>query len=106
MCLFGLVSFQRNCVQKKTAVVVAIIVFYRGAVNDSLVVMGILTTPYVLEYAFSALIVAMAGILVSDFFSLHDKVESMNLSLEEAIKEKSKDLKTFNRNNAPLNPCS
>lgn len=94
-CLFGLVSFQRNCVQKKTAVVVAIIVFYFGAVNDSLVGMGILTAPYVLEYAFSALIVAMAAILVSDFFSLHDKVESMNLSLEEAIKEKTKDLKTL-----------
>jgi hypothetical protein len=74
-------------------VVVAIIIFYFAAVNDALVGMGLLSFPYLFEYAFSALIVSMAAILVNDFLNLHDKVENMNLTLEETVKERTRDLK-------------
>jgi hypothetical protein len=95
ICLFGLINFQQRSGQKKTAVVVAIIIFYFAAVNDALVGMGLILFPYLFEYAFSALIVSMAVLLVNDFLNLHDQVEKMNLALEATVREQSQDLKVL-----------
>ena len=57
--------------------------------------MGLFSSLYLFEYAFSALIVSMAAIQISDFLNLHDEIETMNLTLEETVKERTRDLKTL-----------
>ena len=95
ICLFGLFKFQRSAGHGKTAVVLGMIIFYFGAINDALVGMGLISLPYLFEYAFAALIVSMAAILVNDFLNLHDQVENMNLTLEETVRERTRDLKVL-----------
>ena len=95
ICLWGLVVYQKRSGSSKLPVVVAIIIFYFAAVNDSLVGMGLISSPFVFEYAFSALIVSMAMFLVNDFLNLHDQIEHMNIALEETVKEKTQDLKVL-----------
>ena len=95
ICLFGLFKFQRSAGHGKTAVVLGMIIFYFGAVNDALVGMGLISLPYLFEYAFAALIISMAAILVNDFLNLHDQVENMNVTLEETVRERTRDLKVL-----------
>lgn len=95
ICLFGLVKYQRRQGKKETTVVVAMVIFYFAAVNDALVGMGLLSLPFLFEYAFSALIVSMASIQIRDFLNMHDEIENMNLALEETVQKKTQDLKTL-----------
>jgi len=95
VCLFGMAGIEKRSARRKTLVLAAIIIFYFAAVNDALVGMGLLSFPYLFEYAFSTLIVSMAALLINEFLYLHDKVEKMNASLEETVEERTQELKVL-----------
>ncbi|MFH1981506.1 MAG: hypothetical protein ABIL58_06670 [Pseudomonadota bacterium] len=91
--IVGLIKFQRSSSHGKTPVVVAMAVLYCATINDVLVDMGIVSFLYLFEYAFSALNISMALILINAFLNIHGKVEKMNLLLEKTVKEKTQELK-------------
>ena len=93
ICIFGLINLQRSYGHGKTAVVVAMTIFYCAAVNDALVGIRIFSFLYLFEYAFSALIISMALILVNEFLNLHDKIENMSLWLEKTVTERTRESK-------------
>ena len=95
ICLIGLAKHRRGMGKKGGTIAAGLIIFYCAAVNDALVGMGLLKTPYLFEYAFSALIVSMAAIQISDFLNLHGEIENLNLTLEKTVKQRTDELQTL-----------
>ena len=99
--LLGLTHFTRRSGNRKTTVVVAIIIFYVAAVNDALVGMGIFSLPYLFEYAFSGLIFSMVLILVEEEVAVRTKAEKEldrhRNNLEKIVKQRTAELEISNQ---------
>jgi signal transduction histidine kinase len=70
----------------------SIIAFFMGVFNDIAVSMGLYKFIYCLEYMYMFIILNMAAILSSQFTDLHAAIEELNKSLEQKIKERTKEL--------------
>lgn len=71
---------------------ISVIVFFLGVFNDISVCIGFYQFVYLAEYTYLFIILTMAFILSGQFADLYVEVEAMNISLEQKIKERTKEL--------------
>jgi signal transduction histidine kinase len=71
---------------------ISIVVFFLGVFNDISVCVGFYQFVYLAEYTYLFIILTMAFILSGQFADLNVEIEAMNISLEQKIKERTKEL--------------
>jgi serine phosphatase RsbU (regulator of sigma subunit) len=66
--------------------------FFVGVINDALVGAGVYQFVYVSEYVFFAIVLAMSGVLLSEFVRARAAIEQMNEVLDRRVMERTHEL--------------
>jgi diguanylate cyclase (GGDEF)-like protein len=74
----------------------SLIIYYLGAVNDSMVASRVYQFVYFGEYAFSFIVIAMAYILLDKFVNLQIAYEEFNFDLERKVRERTLEIEILN----------
>jgi len=75
-------------------VMVSFIIFFFAAANDVLVGAGVYPFIYVLEYVYLLIVLSMAYLLLNKFVDLHERVEDLNVNLEQRVQERTEELQS------------
>jgi diguanylate cyclase (GGDEF)-like protein len=76
--------------------IVSIIVFFIGTINDEMVALRIYNFIYIGEYCFLGIIVSMAYFLMNQFADAQTAFEHLNLNLEKIVDERTQDIIKLN----------
>ncbi|MCP4134726.1 MAG: SpoIIE family protein phosphatase [bacterium] len=75
-------------------IIICIILFFSGTINDLLAASGLYAFIYLVEYFYSVVILAMAYAMLNRFVKLHLEVEELNSGLEDKVKERTEQLES------------
>jgi serine phosphatase RsbU (regulator of sigma subunit) len=75
-------------------VMISFFIFFFAAANDVLVGAGVYPFIYVLEYIYMIIILSMAYLLLNTFVDLHEKVEDLNVNLEQRVQDRTEELQS------------
>jgi GGDEF domain-containing protein len=82
--------------QKKTLpLIIAFSLFFLTDISDMLNAVGIIKTIYLIEYSFLGLVLVMEYSLLKQFVEMHSQVESMNVVLEQLVKNRTRSIETL-----------
>jgi len=90
-------------------VVCGMFAYFLGAINDTLVGLGVYSSVYVSEYAFMIPVLSMFFVLIRDLGSLYDAIERANATLEARVEERTVEIRRLNddlRRLAELDPLT
>ncbi len=94
MYLFYLLIHQYRITRNKKFifVLICLVVFFVSIASDAAVSMQIYSFVYIMEYTFFFLILAMAYALFSRFVEIHRAYEELNLTLEQKVEERTREI--------------
>ncbi len=96
LCFLLIRHFRTTHLRASLLIVVCLIAYFFAVVNDSLVAVQSYSFIYLSEYAFFAIIAAMAYALLDRFVNLHRSFEELNLNLEHKVTERTKVIEGLN----------
>jgi hypothetical protein len=77
------------------AIMLGLLVYFAGSVNDVLVASQVYAFAYVNEYTYLVVVMVMAGVLLTRFVALHRTVEAESETLEHEVQDARADLKVL-----------
>ncbi|MFH0922001.1 MAG: response regulator [Fibrobacterota bacterium] len=95
--VYRLIRYARSTSnQNTTPFIFSFLLFFLAAINDTFVSTGVYTSVYLAEYAFMGLILTMSYALLDRFINVQQEVETLNICLENKVKERTQELYTTN----------
>lgn len=96
LCYLFIRYYQKTHYKTLFLILSALIIYFIGTVNDSLVAFQAYSFIYINEYSFFFLILAMAYTLLDKFVNLHISFENLNVNLEREVLERTSKIRKLN----------
>lgn len=97
LCYMFLQHYQKTKYHTLLLLLFCQLAYFFAVVNDSLVATQFYSFIYMSEYSFFLIIISMAYTLLDKFVNLHTAFETLNVSLEEKVQERTKEIQTLNQ---------
>ncbi len=86
-------NYRKNRTREDKIIIFSIFFFFFTVVLDISTALGLLTTVYLLEYAFLMIVLSMSNAMMCRFTRLHQTVAMLNASLEEKVMARTEELR-------------
>ncbi len=90
-------QYLKNKEKMLTVLIISLIVYFFGVVNDIMVSSRIYASIYIAEYSFLFIILSMAYTLLTKFTGLQTEFEELNQNLEQKIEERTGEIIKLNK---------
>ena len=90
-------QYRRGEKQKAVFLTVALIIFAASILNDNLLDYGLITSIYLLQFGFVAIVIVMSLALSNEIIETESELAALNLELEQRVIKRTEDLTNANQ---------